>query len=121
MRGRHQYPGDCDHAHEVERVELIGAVEWRTLDLHELVAVAQEGEELKVSAKDQSRQAGALAGTFRSLFNNRVVGVKKKYYLFLNNMNYDELIAALRANPTDINLVRQMVAAVNEKVLNHQQ
>ena len=45
------------------------------LDLHELVGVAQDGEALKVSAKDASRQAGALAGTFRSLINNMVVGV----------------------------------------------
>ena len=49
------------------------------LDLHELVGVAQEGEELKVSAKDESRQAGALAGTFRSLINNMVVGVSEGF------------------------------------------
>ena len=44
------------------------------LSLHDLVAVAHDGEDLKVSAKDDSRQAGALAGTFRSLINNMVVG-----------------------------------------------
>ena len=49
------------------------------LDLHELVGVAQEGEELKVSAKDGSREAGALAGTFRSLINNMVVGVSEGF------------------------------------------
>lgn len=45
------------------------------LSLHDLVAVAQDGEDLKISAKDGSRQAGALAGTFRSLIQNMVVGV----------------------------------------------
>jgi large subunit ribosomal protein L6 len=45
------------------------------LALHSLVDVAQDGEQLKVSAKDNSRQAGALAGTFRSLINNMVIGV----------------------------------------------
>ena len=49
------------------------------LSLHDLVAVAQDGEELKVSAKDGSRQAGALAGTFRSLINNMVVGVSEGF------------------------------------------
>ena len=49
------------------------------LDLHELVGVAQEGEELKVSAKNESREAGAMAGTFRSLINNMVVGVSEGF------------------------------------------
>jgi large subunit ribosomal protein L6 len=41
--------------------------------------VSQEGEELKVAAKNQTRQAGALAGTFRSLINNMVVGVSEGF------------------------------------------
>ena len=49
------------------------------LDLHDLVGVAQDGDALKVSAKDGSRQAGALAGTFRSLINNMVVGVSEGF------------------------------------------
>ncbi|HCL71528.1 MAG TPA: 50S ribosomal protein L6 [Gammaproteobacteria bacterium] len=49
------------------------------LDLHELVGVSQEGEELKVAAKSQTRQAGALAGTFRSLINNMVIGVSEGF------------------------------------------
>ena len=49
------------------------------LGLHELVGVAQDGDALKVSAKDESRQAGALAGTFRSLINNMVVGVSEGF------------------------------------------
>ena len=47
--------------------------------LHSSVAVAQEGEILNVSAKDGSRQANAMAGTFRSLINNMVVGVSKGF------------------------------------------
>lgn len=49
------------------------------LELHRLVVVAQEGEELKVSAKDASRSASAMAGTFRSLINNMVVGVSQGF------------------------------------------
>jgi large subunit ribosomal protein L6 len=49
------------------------------LALHNLVAVAQDGEELKVSAKDGSREASALAGTFRSLISNMVLGVTEGF------------------------------------------
>ena len=49
------------------------------LCLHDLIAVAQDGEELKVSAKDDSREAGAIAGTFRSLINNMVLGVTEGF------------------------------------------
>lgn len=49
------------------------------LALHELVGVAQEGEELKVSAKDESRSANAMAGTFRALISNMVVGVSEGF------------------------------------------
>jgi large subunit ribosomal protein L6 len=49
------------------------------LVLHNLVGVSQDGEALQVSAKDDSRQAGALAGTFRSLINNMVLGVSEGF------------------------------------------
>lgn len=45
------------------------------LALHASVGVSQEGEELKVAATNSTRQANALAGTFRSLIHNMVVGV----------------------------------------------
>ena len=45
------------------------------LELHNSVAVARDGEILSVSAKDGSRQADAMAGTFRSLINNMMLGV----------------------------------------------
>ena len=49
------------------------------LVLHSSVAVAQDGEILKISAKDGSRQANAMAGTFRSLINNMILGVSKGF------------------------------------------
>jgi large subunit ribosomal protein L6 len=49
------------------------------LDLHQLVGVSQDGEELNVAAKNDSREAKALAGTFRSLINNMVVGVSEGF------------------------------------------
>jgi large subunit ribosomal protein L6 len=49
------------------------------LALHALVGVSEEGEQLKISAKTKSRQANALAGTFRSLINNMVLGVTEGF------------------------------------------
>lgn len=49
------------------------------LALHKLVGVSQEGEVIKISAKDATKQAGALAGTFRALINNMVVGVSQGF------------------------------------------
>lgn len=49
------------------------------LVLHSSVAVAQDGETLNISAKDGSRQANAMAGTFRSLINNMCVGVSQGF------------------------------------------
>lgn len=49
-----------------------GELEW---NVHELVTVAQEEAELKVSANDGSKQAVALAGTTRALVQNMVTGV----------------------------------------------
>lgn len=61
------------------QISVKGSKGTLQLDLHALVGVAQEGEELKVSAKDDSREAGAMAGTFRSLINNMVVGVSEGF------------------------------------------
>jgi large subunit ribosomal protein L6 len=49
-----------------------GALEHR---VHKLVQVSREGGELKISSRDGSKQANALAGTTRSLLNNMVIGV----------------------------------------------
>lgn len=49
------------------------------IDLHNDVQVQQDGNVLQVSAKNGSRQANALAGTFRALINNMVVGVSEGF------------------------------------------
>jgi large subunit ribosomal protein L6 len=63
----------------VSQISVKGSKGSLDLPLHELVGVAQEGEELQVSAKDKSRSANALAGTFRSLINNMVIGVSEGF------------------------------------------
>jgi large subunit ribosomal protein L6 len=49
------------------------------IDLHSDVQIEQDGNVLRLSAKNGSRQADALAGTFRALINNMVVGVSEGF------------------------------------------
>ena len=60
-------------------IALKGSKGSLNLVLHHLVEVQRNDEILKVSAKDNSREAGAMAGTFRSLIFNMVVGVSKGF------------------------------------------
>jgi large subunit ribosomal protein L6 len=53
-----------------------GELEWNA---HQLVSVAQEDAQLKVSANDSSKNAIALAGTTRALINNMVTGVSQGF------------------------------------------
>lgn len=46
-----------------------------TQDIHPLVTLQHENDELKLSPNDSSIEANALAGTMRALVNNMVVGV----------------------------------------------
>jgi len=45
------------------------------LQLHDLVDIVNEDNQLKLSAEKKSKEAVAMTGTFRSLVNNMVVGV----------------------------------------------
>jgi len=49
------------------------------LELHRLVGVTRDGDVLQVVAKDATRQAKAMSGTFRSLVANMVVGVSEGF------------------------------------------
>ena len=72
------------------------------LVLHSSVAVAQDGEILNVSAKDGSRQANAMAGTFRALINNMIVGVSTGFEkkLELQGVGYRAKAEGKRINIT---------------------
>ena len=50
-----------------------------SLALHHLVSVEKNEEKLQISGKDASRESGAMAGTFRSLINNMVLGVSEGF------------------------------------------
>ena len=58
-----------------DRLAVKGSKGSLELMLHSSVGVSQDGSTLQVAAKQATRQSGALAGTFRSLINNMIVGV----------------------------------------------
>lgn len=82
-------------------ISVTGSKGNLNLPLHALVAVAQDGAALKVTARNDSREAGALAGTFRALINNMVVGVSEGFQkkLELQGVGY-----RARASGTSVNL-----------------
>ena len=49
------------------------------LDLHPLVALEVEGSAASIKPSQESKDAWAMAGTFRSLLNNMVTGVSKGF------------------------------------------
>ena len=48
-------------------------------EINSLVSIAQEGAQLRVVARDESREANAMSGTFRALIANMVTGVSSGF------------------------------------------
>jgi large subunit ribosomal protein L6 len=58
-----------------QEVSVKGSKGNLTVTLHDLVGISQEENRLQLKAVEVSKKSVALAGTFRSLVNNMVVGV----------------------------------------------
>jgi large subunit ribosomal protein L6 len=71
-------------------VSVKGSKGSMNLDLHEQVQIEKEGDVLRVSPKNDSREADAMAGTFRALINNMVIGVSEGFQrkLLLQGVGY---------------------------------
>lgn len=61
------------------QISIKGSKGNLSLDVHSGVAINKEGDTLTFAAKDSSRESGALAGTFRALVNNMVLGVTQGF------------------------------------------
>lgn len=82
-------------------ISVKGAKGNLSLQLHQSVIIDKDGDSLRVSARDSSKQSGALAGTFRALVNNMVIGVTKGFQkkLELQGVGY-----RAKAQGTSLNL-----------------
>ena len=62
-----------------QEVTVKGSKGNLAMTLHDLVGISKEEDRLQLKAVEVSKQSVALAGTFRSLVNNRVVGVSSGF------------------------------------------
>ena len=74
-----QLPKGVEANFSATQISVKGSKGLLELALHEAVQVTKEGDSLRVSAKNDSRQANALSGTFRALISNMVTGVSKGF------------------------------------------
>jgi len=83
-------PADVDFKRNGQAVVIKGKKGEMSLDIHESVVLEQEGNVLKFSAVNESRQARALSATMRVLVNNMVIGVTQGFEkkLVLNGVGY---------------------------------
>ncbi len=70
--------------------------------LHDSVRVEQEDAQLKVFSREDSKSANALAGTFRSILNNMVIGVSDGFErkLQINGVGYRAQVQGKKLNLT---------------------
>ena len=62
-----------------QEVTVKGSKGNLAMTLHDLVGISQEEDRLQLKAVEVSKKSVALAGTFRSLVNNMVVGVSSGF------------------------------------------
>ncbi len=74
-----QLPKGVEANFSATQISVKGSKGNLEMALHEAVEVSKEGDTLRVSAKNGSRQAVALSGTFRALINNMVTGVSEGF------------------------------------------
>jgi large subunit ribosomal protein L6 len=62
-----------------QEVNVKGSKGNLSMTLHDLVEISQEDDRLQLKAVEGSKKSVALAGTFRSLVNNMVMGVSNGF------------------------------------------
>ncbi len=86
-----------------QELNVKGSKGQLNLVIHELVEISQEEDVLRVSAAEPGKNSNALAGTFRSIIDNMVVGVNTGFQkeLQLQGVGYR---AQMRGNKLTLTL-----------------
>ncbi len=74
-----EIPAGVDVTLNGDVVNVKGSLGAMDVALHESVQVGMEGNLINVSSRGNSKKDIAMAGTFRSLINNSVIGVSKGF------------------------------------------
>ncbi len=87
----------------------------------EVIFITQDGNQLKVSIKDQTRKIRSLHGLYRTLINNMVLGVSEQFdlTLILKGVGYratvqgEEIVLSLGySHPVKINIPKEISVEV---------
>ncbi len=99
-------------------VSIKGGKGSLNITLHQLIEMQQEESQLKFSSADKSKQAGALAGTFRALVNNMVIGVSAGFekQLVLQGVGYRAQVQGKALN-LSLGFSHPVVYAIPEDVV----
>lgn len=83
-------PSGVDIKQQGQSLEVKGAKGTLSHQIHELVELAVNDNELNISPRDETRESNAQAGTARALINNIVVGVSEGFQkkLILKGVGY---------------------------------
>jgi large subunit ribosomal protein L6 len=74
-----QLPKGVEATFNESHISVKGSKGVLELALHSAVQISRDGDSLRVAARDDSRQANALSGTFRALISNMVTGVSQGF------------------------------------------
>lgn len=74
-----ELPGGVETTLSATEITIKGGKGNLKLAIHESIEISQEGNVLKFGPRNKTREANALAGTFRSLVNNMVIGVSQGF------------------------------------------
>ena len=74
-----QLPKGVEAKFTATQISVKGSKGNLEMALHDSIEVSKEGDTLRVTAKNETRQAVALSGTFRALINNMVTGVSEGF------------------------------------------
>ena len=74
-----QLPKGVEAKFSATQISVKGSKGNLEMALHDAIEVIKEGDTLRVTARNPSRQAIALSGTFRALINNMVTGVSEGF------------------------------------------
>lgn len=72
-------PKGVEASFTASQISVKGSKGNLAMALHDAIEVSKEGDTLRVTAKNDSRQAVALSGTFRALISNMVTGVSEGF------------------------------------------
>jgi large subunit ribosomal protein L6 len=87
----------------------------------EVISITQDGSQLKVTIKDQTRKIRSLHGLYRTLINNMVIGVSEQFdlTLILKGVGYratvqgEEIVLSLGySHPVKINIPKEISVEV---------